>query len=174
MKKRQTYDANRLLPVSKQILLPECSALREKIRKQRETLVFTNGCFDLLHAGHVMALEAAKQQGAILWVGVNSDASIRGLKGNCRPIYSQNERLYLLNALQCVDGVLLFEGTHCARELSYIQPDVYVKSSDYSLATLHPQERQALEACHAKIVFLPLLPGRSTTQTITQLHSLAE
>lgn len=173
MKPAPTYNTHQLLPISKQILLAECSVLRAKLRQQGKTLVFTNGCFDLLHAGHVIALEAAKRQGTVLWIGVNSDASIHALKGNDRPIYSQNERLYLLNALQCVDGLLLFEGTHCAQELSCIQPDVYVKSSDYSLATLHPQERQALESCHAKIFFLPMLLGRSTTQTIVQLRSLA-
>lgn len=163
-----------MLSVTKQIAFSDLTTRRERIRQQKQALVFTNGCFDLLHAGHVYALEAAKKEGHILWVGVNSDASVRALKGMTRPIYPQETRLYLLNALQCVDGLVLFDGTDCARELALIQPDVYIKSGHYALETLNPNERRTLEACNANIRFIPPLPDWSTTQTLARIRALFE
>lgn len=161
-----------MLPITKQIPLLDITARREQLRQNNQTLVFTNGCFDLLHAGHVYALEKTKKEGDVLWVGVNSDASVRALKGATRPIYPQEARLYLLNALQCVDKVILFDSTNCARELAFIQPDVYVKSGHYTLETLNPEERQVLEDCNARICFIPPLPDWSTTQTLTRIQAL--
>lgn len=163
-----------MLPISKQIALSEITVRREQLRHNNQTLVFTNGCFDLLHVGHVYVLEAAKKEGDVLWVGVNSDASVRALKGSMRPIYPQEARLYLLNALQCVDGLILFDGTDCARELERIQPDVYIKSGHYTLETLNPNERKVLEACSARIRFIPPLPDWSTTKTLERIRKLFE
>lgn len=146
---------------------------RLRVRNNGKRLILTNGCFDLLHAGHIYALEQAAQQGDVLWVGVNSDSSVRKLKGPRRPIYSQDSRLYLLNALQCVDGLFLFDGDNLAPELELIQPDIYVKSGDYTLDRLNPDERRILLAAKTQIVFTPFLKGWSTTHTIEQLsHSL--
>ena len=119
-------------------------------------------------------METAKKEGDALWVGVNSDASVRALKGNTRPIYPQEARLYLLNALQCIDGLILFGGTDCARELGLIQPDVYVKSGHYTLETLNPKEHRVLEACNARIRFIPPLPNWSTTKTLERIRKLFE
>ena len=163
-----------MLPITKQIAFSDISARREQLREQNKTLVFTNGCFDLLHVGHIYSLETAKKEGDALWVGVNSDASVRALKGNTRPIYPQEARLYLLNALQCIDGLILFGGTDCARELELIQPDMYVKSGHYSIETLNPNEQQALEACNARICFIPPLPDWSTTKTLERIRGLFE
>lgn len=163
-----------MLPISKRIALSDIAARREQLRKGNHTLVFTNGCFDLLHVGHVYALEKAKKEGHILWVGVNSDASVRALKGNTRPIYPQEARLYLLNALQCVDGLILFDGTDCARELELVQPDVYVKSGHYALETLNPNERSVLGKCNASIRFIPPLSNWSTTKTLERIRELFE
>ena len=163
-----------MLPISKQIALSDIPARREQLRKGNHALVFTNGCFDLLHIGHVYALVKAKEEGDALWVGVNSDASVRTLKGTARPIYPQEARLYLLNALQCIDGLILFDGTDCARELALIQPDVYVKSGHYALETLNPNERRMLEKCNARIRFIPPLPNWSTTQTLARIRELFE
>lgn len=163
-----------MLPIHKQIILSDIRARREQLRQDNQTLVFTNGCFDLLHAGHVYALEAAKKEGDVLWVGVNSDTSVRTLKGATRPIYPQEARLYLLNALQCIDGLILFDGTDCAHELELIQPDVYVKSGHYSLETLNPNERRMLEKCNARIRFIPPLPNWSTTKTLERIRELFE
>lgn len=150
---------------------------RERLREERmrihdvgKRLVLTNGCFDLLHAGHIYALEQAAQQGDVLWVGVNSDSSVRRLKGATRPVYNEEARLYMLNALQCVSGLFVFDGDNLATEMGFIQPDVYVKSGDYSLETMNPQERQVLVASKTKIVFVSFLEGWSTTRTIAQLN----
>lgn len=142
---------------------------RMRVRNAGKRLVLTNGCFDLLHAGHIYALEQAAQQGDVLWVGVNSDNSVRRLKGPTRPIYNEEARLYMLNALQCISGLFLFDGDHLAPEMELIQPDVYVKSGDYSLEKLNPAERQVLLSCQAKIVFAPFLQGWSTTHTLEQI-----
>ena len=163
-----------MLSISKQIAFSDIPARREQLRKGNHTLVFTNGCFDLLHIGHVYALESAKKEGDALWVGVNSDVSVRALKGAARPIYPQEARLYLLNALQCIDSLILFDGTDCARELELIQPDVYVKSGHYALETLNPNERRMLEKCNARIRFIPPLPNWSTTQTLARIRELFE
>lgn len=163
-----------MLPISKQIAFSDIPARREQLRKGNHTLVFTNGCFDLLHIGHVYALVKAKEEGDALWVGANSDASVRALKGATRPIYPQEARLYLLNALQCVDGLILFDGTDCAHELERIQPDVYVKSGHYALETLNPNERRMLEKCSAHIRFIPPLPDWSTTKTLERIRELFE
>ena len=163
-----------MLPISKQIAFSDIIAHREQLRQNKQTLVFTNGCFDLLHVGHVYALEKAKKEGDVLWVGVNSDASVRTLKGTARPIYPQEARLYLLNALQCIDGLILFDGTDCARELELVQPDVYVKSGHYALETLNPNERSVLGKCNASIRFIPPLSNWSTTKTLERIRELFE
>ena len=142
---------------------------RADLKDLGKTLVLTNGCFDLLHAGHVYALEQAARYGDILWVGINSDASVKRLKGPKRPIYSEQERLYILSALECVHGVFIFDGSDLSQEMQLIRPDVYVKSGDYSLEKLNPKERSVLEACRTKIIFTPFLPGKSTTQTLEAL-----
>lgn len=159
-----------MLQVIKQLTMEQLADERQKLRQAHKTLVVTNGCFDLLHAGHVYSLERAAQQGDVLWVGVNSDKSVQALKGIKRPIYPQEQRLYLVGALQCVQGVFLFEGSTCTSELQLIQPDVYVKSGGYTLETLNPDERRVLEAAHTRIVFLPPLPGLSTTHTIQSIQ----
>ena len=153
-------------------LIPrEClSQDRMRVRDAGKRLVLTNGCFDLLHAGHIYALEQAAQQGDVLWVGVNSDSSVQRLKGPTRPIYPQDARLYMLNALQCVTGLFLFDGDNLAPEIELIQPDIYVKSGDYTLDKLNPDERQALLAAKTQIVFAPFLEGWSTTRTLEKIN----
>lgn len=142
---------------------------RVLIKASGKRLVLTNGCFDLLHAGHIYALEQAAQQGDVLWVGVNSDSSVRRLKGDKRPIYNERVRLYMLNALQCVAGVFSFDGDNLAEEMDLIKPDVYVKSGDYSLEKLNKDEYYVLMKAQTKIVFVPFLEGWSTSHTIDQI-----
>ena len=155
-----------MLVVKKWIPVDKLADYRIALKESGKTLVLTNGCFDLLHAGHIYALEQAAHYGDVLWVGINSDRSVKYLKGAKRPIYPQEERLYLLNALECVQGVFIFDGSDLAQEMQLIKPDVYVKSGDYSLAKMNSKERVALETCNAKIVFTPFLPGKSTTNTL--------
>ncbi len=158
-----------MFPIKKWIPINNLAEYRAILKKSNKTLVLTNGCFDLLHAGHIYALEQAARYGNVLWVGVNSDISVKRLKGAQRPIYSEKERLYMLNALEFVQGVFVFNGNDLAQEIRAISPDVYVKSGDYTLETLNANERSALEACSTKIIFTPFLHGKSTTQTIKNL-----
>ena len=126
-------------------------------------LVLTNGCFDLLHTGHVRYLEQARECGDALLVAVNSDASVRELKGPARPLNSELDRAEVLAALRCVDHVTIFTGKRVTEVIRSLRPAVYAKGGDYTLATLNPEERGALEEVGTEIKLLQLVPGRSTT-----------
>ena len=158
-----------MFAAKKSIPIDKLADSRVALKESGKTLVLTNGCFDLLHAGHIYALEQAARYGDVLWVGINSDASVKRLKGAKRPIYPQEERLYLLNALECVQGIFIFDGSDLSQEMQLIKPDVYVKSGDYSLEKLNPKERSILESCSTRIVFTPFLSGKSTTHTVEVL-----
>jgi len=129
-------------------------------------VVFTNGCFDLLHVGHVSILERAKQQGDRLIVAVNSDRAVKILKGNSRPINSEQDRLRLVAALEAVDVVILVNDTRMADAIRLIRPSTWVKGGDYTLETLDPGEVAAARHVGAKITLLPSIPGVSTTQIV--------
>jgi rfaE bifunctional protein nucleotidyltransferase chain/domain len=137
---------------------------------QRETVVFTNGVFDLLHPGHVDVLEGARAEGARLIVGVNSDASVRRLnKGPERPIRSERERAYVLGALTAVDCVVVFDEDTPAELVAALTPDVIVKGGDY-----RPEDvagGATVRARGGRVVIIPLTPGHSTTATVNKLKS---
>lgn len=144
---------------------------RETLAVQGRRLVFTNGCFDLLHVGHVRYLQAARALGDALVVAVNGDASVRALKGPTRPVNAEQDRAEVLAALGCVDFVVLF-GTERVTELvRAIRPDLYAKGGDYTVASLDPGERAALEEVGAEIRILPLVPGKSTTGTLERMRA---
>lgn len=126
-------------------------------------LVATNGCFDLLHAGHVRYLRAARALGAALLVGINDDAGVTALKGPSRPLNPAADRAEVLAALACVSAVCIFPGTRATEFLRLARPDIYAKGGDYSPETLNPEEKAVLDAAGTRIEILPLLPGRSTT-----------
>lgn len=160
---------------SEKILLPpSLTAWRESIRQSGRQLVVTNGCFDLLHIGHATYLEAARALGDLLLVGVNSDASVRRLKGSSRPIRVEGDRAALIAALGCVDAVCVFDETSAERFLGLAQPDVWAKGADYTLETLNQAERTTVEKGGGRIAFLPLVPGRSTTLTLKRLEEVAQ
>jgi len=150
----------------------ELPAWRATVRARGRSLVVTNGCFDLLHLGHVTYLEAARNQGDALLVGLNSDASVRALKGPGRPLNPQADRAAVLAALQSVDGVCIFEESTATRFLATAQPDIYVKGGDYTLDTLNQEERRAVETSDGRIVILPVVPGRSTTELLQRMAEL--
>ena len=133
-------------------------------------MVMTNGCFDLLHVGHISYLQASKQLGDHLWILINSDESVRALKGPTRPIESEAERAYCLAALSCVDYIVVFNNPRLIKEIEQLQPDIYTKAGDYTLETLHQGERAAFEAASTQIQFLPFLEGFSTTKMIDKIH----
>jgi rfaE bifunctional protein nucleotidyltransferase chain/domain len=145
---------------------------RAQIRKSGRKLVVTNGCFDLLHAGHVTYLEQARSLGDTLLLGVNGDDAVRQLKGADRPINNEQDRALVLAALESVTGVCIFVEPTATRFLARAEPDVYVKGGDYTLETLNQDERCTVEKCGGKIVIIPFVPGKSTTATLAKIAKL--
>ena len=143
---------------------------REEARAAGRRVVLTNGCFDLLHAGHVSYLRQARALGDHLVVALNSDESVRALKGEGRPVNCQDDRASILRALRCVDKVVVFEGQRATGVIEALAPDAYAKGGDYTVESLNPEERAALESCGASIHILPLVPGRSTSGTLRRMQ----
>ena len=142
------------------------SALGAEFAASGKKLVLTNGCFDLLHAGHIRYLEEARRLGDALIVAVNSDASVRELKGPDRPLNGELDRAEVLSALRCVDHVTVFTGKTVTSVIRALQPAIYAKGGDYTVETLDPGERSALEEAGTEIRLLSLVPGRSTTSLL--------
>lgn len=132
-------------------------------------MVLTNGCFDLLHVGHVRYLESAKKLGDALLVAVNSDASVRTLKGSQRPINSEQDRAEIIAALQAVDYVVIFDSPRATEIIQAIRPAIYAKGGDYTLDTLDPEEVTALREAGTDIRILPKVPNRSTSALIHRM-----
>ena len=154
------------------IELQELRLLREQYRRNHRTVVFTNGCFDILHAGHVRYLDEAKGLGDVLIVGLNSDESVHRLKGAGRPVNPAEDRAEVMSGLRSVDHVVVF-GEKTAEELvRQLQPDVYVKGGDYTVDQL--PEASAVAAYGGRTVVVSLVPGRSTTNVIRRLQTPAE
>ena len=151
------------------LTLDAAVAWRTVLRAAGKRLVVTNGCFDIMHRGHAAYLRDAREQGDALLVLINSDASVRRLKGETRPVVAQADRAFMLCALAAVDRVVVFDGERCDRELAALAPDVYVKGGDYTLDKLNPDERAALEAAGTRIVFKPFVPGFSTSALIRRI-----
>ena len=163
-----------LLPNPKLLTLEAAVAKRKELREKGQKVVLTNGVFDLLHTGHLSYLQEARARGDALFVVLNSDASVKALKGPTRPILSQDQRAYALGCLSFVDAVVIFSTPRLDAEIRALEPDVYTKAGDYTLEKLDPAERAALEAVHAKIVFMPFLPGFSTTSLIAKIRAAGE
>lgn len=138
---------------------------KEKGRK----IVWTNGCFDLLHGGHVKYLEQARKFGDVLVVGLNSDESVKRIKGPERPILKQEERAEILSALEFIDYILIFDEENVSYHLKQIKPDVYVKGGDYDIKRINQEEKQALSEYQAVIKFIPLVKGHSSSEIIRKI-----
>lgn len=150
----------------------QLAAWRESLRRRGQRLVVTNGCFDLLHVGHVTYLEHARSQGDALLIGLNADEGVRQLKGPSRPVNSQEDRAAVLAALQSVDAICIFPEPTATRFLAAVKPDIYVKGGDYTLETLNQEERRTVEQAGGQIVILPVVPGRSTTRLLQKIAQL--
>jgi len=133
-----------------------------------KTVVFTNGCFDILHAGHVRYLAGARQLGDCLIVGLNSDSSVRQLKGPNRPVNCQEDRAEVLAGLAAVDYVVVFDETTAENLVAVVQPDVYAKGGDYSIEKL--PEGKIVAAHGGRIVLVPEVPGRSSSNIIEKIN----
>lgn len=157
---------------SKIISYARLSALRSRFSRSKKKIVFTNGTFDILHRGHVSYLEKARAAGDILVVGVNSDSSVRSYKGPGRPVNPQNDRLFVLAALQCVDYVVLFSDPTPLKLIVKLSPDVLAKGADWKLKDIvGAKEVMARGGTVKRIQFVK---GRSSTRVINQLAELAK
>lgn len=145
---------------------------RIAFRATGKKLVVTNGCFDILHRGHVTYLEAARSMGDGLLVGVNGDSATRQLKGPNRPVNSQDDRAAVLAALESISAVCIFLETTATQFLERAKPDIYAKGGDYAPDTLNQDERRIVEAVGAKIEIIPFVPGKSTTAVLEKISRL--
>lgn len=147
----------------------DIAAFCEILRKGGQKVVFTNGCFDILHAGHVTYLEAAKAQGDVLVLGLNTDESVRRLKGPERPINTELDRAKVVGALKSVDYVVFFGEQTAEAVIAEVKPDVYVKGGDYTLDTL--PEAKIVQSYGGRVAFIDMVEGRSTTNIIKKIKS---
>lgn len=152
-------------PVKKE----ELQTLLKELRKDGKTIVTTNGCFDILHVGHVRYLEETKKYGDVLIVALNSDKSVKSIKGEGRPINNETDRAEVLNALKSVDYVVLFDEDSPANLLAEIKPDVHTKGADYNVDTL-PEAKIIMEN-GGRLEFIQFVPGKSTTSTIEKINA---
>ena len=147
---------------------------RDAWRAAGRRVVLTNGVFDLLHTGHLYYLQKARALGDALVIALNSDASVRALKGPARPVQTEEQRAYALAALACVDGIVIFREPRLTAEIRALRPDIYCKAGDYTLEKLDAGERAALQEVGAEITFMPFLPGFSTTALIAKIAAAGE
>jgi rfaE bifunctional protein nucleotidyltransferase chain/domain len=142
----------------------ELTLLTDSMRKEGRTIVFTNGCFDLLHVGHVRLLEAAKKMGDILVVGINSDASVKRYKGPERPVVNERDRAEVLSALQCIDYLVIFDEDTPVATIGCLKPHIHVKGGDYDIKKV--PEAQIVESYGGMLRTFPVQAGHSTTGLI--------
>ncbi len=154
-------------------VINDWSELAEKLDSEKaagKKVVFTNGVFDILHAGHLRSLQSARALGDVLVVGINTDESVRNLKGQMRPIINQAERAEMLAGLSCVDYVSIFNDNTPTALISVVKPDIHCKGGDYRISDL-PEASEVMKN-GGEVVILPLLPGRSSTDIISKLKQI--
>ena len=146
----------------------DAASLVEKLRQAGKKVVFTNGCFDILHRGHVAYIEFARAQGDALVVGLNSDASVRRAKGPSRPVNAEDDRAYVLGGLRAVDAVVIFDEDEPRDLIAAVRPDVLVKGSDWAH---YVSGRDIVESYGGKVVLADMVEGFSTTNTIAKIEA---
>ena len=150
--------------------LKTLAKIRTSLRKKRKKVVFTNGCFDLIHLGHVAYLREAKSCGDVLIVGLNRDRSVRRLKGRSRPIVPGKDRAEVLSELTCIDYIVFFAEDTPHKVIKALKPDILVKGSDWSLHTI--VGRDVLQHYGGTVKRVPLIKGKSTTNIIRKIKRL--
>ena len=161
-------------PASKIMTYEQAIAFRQQLHDRGGKLVVTNGCFDVLHRGHVEYLSKSRLEGDALLVAVNGDASLRAVKGPTRPIVCEEDRAYLIASLECVDAVVVFPNQKPLDLFEQVPPDIYVKGGDYTEETTDREEYVVLKAVGAQFVFIPFVAGRSTTNVIDRIKQILE
>ena len=141
------------------------------LKAKGKKIVFTNGCFDILHVGHVRYLKEAKALGDILILGLNSDCSVKSLKGSNRPINNESDRAEVLSALKSIDYVVIFDEKSPCELLDRIKPDFHTKGADYTLETLPKEEKDVILKNHINVKFIEFVQGKSTTSTIEKMKN---
>lgn len=149
------------------VSLDELASIRNSLRSQGKRVVFTNGCFDILHRGHVEFLNQAKRFGDVLVVGLNSDASMRKIKGKNRPIVPEEDRAFILSNLNAADYVCIFEDETPLGMITALLPDVLVKGADWGIEEIVGKD--VVEAAGGLVRSVPLVPNRSTTDIVTKI-----
>ena len=152
----------------KLVTLQELVPILERCRAEGQRIIFTNGCFDLLHIGHVRSLQAARRLGDVLVVGLNSDTSVRELKGPARPIVPEAQRSEVLAALTCVDYIVIFPETNPLHVIMTVKPNVLVKSNDWDLQQIIG--REVVESNGGLVILSPMVPGVSSTILIDRMR----
>lgn len=153
----------------KKITIYRLEKIIKSLRRKGKKIVFTNGCFDLIHSGHIHCLDKARSLGDTLIVGLNSDKSIKKIKDKGRPILYEKERIKILSALEMVDYIVLFNNRDPVDIIKKIKPDIHVKGGDYKLEDL--KERKIIEKHNGKVVIIPLVKGSSTTDIINRIKN---
>ena len=159
---------------SKIVSLEEAQARVAAWRAEGKVVAYANGCFDLLHLGHVRTLEHARQQGDVLVVGINSDASARQLKGPGRPVVPERERAGMVAALACVDLVVVFSETSSLPVIEALRPEVWAKGGDYNIDSVNQEERAFVESYGGRVALAGYVPDLSSTDRIAEIKRPAE
>ena len=149
--------------------LEQMQALIKRLKREGKRVVWTNGCFDILHVGHIMYLQEARKEGDVMIVGLNSDASVKKNKGADRPVVAEQDRAQVLSALECVDYIVIFDEKTPMPLLETLQPDIYAKGGDYTMDTIVQEERRLVESYGGRIAIIPGREGQSTTYIINKI-----
>ena len=157
---------------NKLITLDKLHSIVTNLKEQQKKVIWTNGCFDILHIGHIEYLNQAKMLGDILIVGLNSDDSVNAIKGNNRPLFNELDRAKVLNALVYIDYITIFKEPSPLKILQLLKPDYYVKGGDYTIDTINQLERSVIESYGGKIKILPIVQGVSTTEIVAKIQRL--
>jgi len=160
------------IQIKKLITLNPLLALAANLRESGKKIVWTSGCFDILHAGHIHYLEEAREFGDILVVGLNSDNSVRTLKGNKRPLFTQLNRALVLNAIQYIDYIIIYDEPTSCEILKRLKPEIYVKGGDYSIHSIDAMEKEIVERNGGHCVILENWDGLSTTHIINRIRTM--
>jgi rfaE bifunctional protein nucleotidyltransferase chain/domain len=155
------------------VTLPDARRHVAEWRQAGTVVAYTNGCFDLIHAGHARTLEYARGLADVLIVGINSDESTRKLKGNDRPIMREQDRAEVLAAFACVDLVVIFPELSSLPTIQALQPDIWVKGGDYDLSTVNQEERAFVESYGGRVALAGRVPRASTTDVIARVKRLS-
>jgi len=159
--------------MKKLVTLEQLTQFIDQARSDGKRFAWTNGCFDIIHAGHVDYLERSKAYGDFLVVGLNSDASVKKLKGDFRPIFSEQDRAKVLCSIIYVDYVVIFSDKSPIKMIALLKPDFYIKGGDYTIDTIDQDERKVVEGYGGEIVLLPMVAGVSSSIIVEKIKKLS-